>query len=41
MYYNWLNRFIGPKLNINIDVEFANKMQTAVEVLMIMIKLEL
>ena len=31
MYYNWLNRFIGPKLNINIDVEFANKMQTAVE----------
>jgi hypothetical protein len=31
MYYNWLNEFIGPKLGIDIDVEFATKMQTAVE----------
>ena len=31
MYYNWLNKFIAPKLNINIDEKFAKTMQTAIE----------
>tara|TARA_B110000977_G_scaffold73069_1_gene98899 strand:+ start:98 stop:889 length:792 start_codon:yes stop_codon:yes gene_type:complete len=33
MYYKWLDKFIAPKLGINIDKSFAEKMQTAIEVL--------
>ena len=31
MYYNWLNNFIVPKLNIELDFQFTTKMQTAIE----------
>jgi len=30
MYYNWLNKFIAPILDIDIDKQFTNTMQTAI-----------
>ena len=31
MYYEWLNNFIAPRLGIEIDKEFAVKIQSALE----------
>lgn len=31
MYYNWLNKFIEPILDVNIDKDFVNTIQTALE----------